>query len=65
MHVEHPLTTQRANALADHLETQTQALRTLTDAMALVCEQLLSPHPRQGRRPVQTDPVSGGERVEQ
>jgi hypothetical protein len=63
MHVEHPLTTQRANALADHLEPQTQALRALNDAMALVCEQLLAPC--QGRRPLQTDPVSESERAEQ
>jgi len=31
--------------------------------MALVCEQLLAPC--QGRRPLQTDPVSESERVEQ
>jgi len=57
MYVEHPHETRRLLQDADHLENQTQALRTLNDAMALVCEQLLAPC--QGRRPLQTDPQPG------
>jgi len=34
--------TERLTAYAAHLEAETQALRTLTDAMALVCERLLN-----------------------
>lgn len=53
MHVEHPITTTRANALASELERETQAVRALNDAMALVCEQLLG-----GRHPP-PDPQPG------
>lgn len=39
----------RLTAYAERLETETQAIRTLTDAMAMVCERLLSEptHPKE------------------
>jgi hypothetical protein len=57
--IEQAHETERLTAYAAHLEAETQALRTLNDAMALVCERLLAPSAREGRRPVQTDPSRG------
>jgi hypothetical protein len=54
--IEQAHETARLTAYAAHLEAETQALRTLNDAMAMVCERLLS-----GR---QTDSVSESERAE-
>jgi hypothetical protein len=42
MIIEHPTERARLTTYAAHLEAETQALRTLNDAMALVCEQLLN-----------------------
>lgn len=42
MIVLHPAERARLTTYAERLEAETQALRTLTDAMALVCERLLN-----------------------
>ena len=41
MYIEHPITTQRANTYGAALEAETQAIRALSDAMAMICEGLL------------------------
>ena len=40
--IEQAHETERLTAYAERLEAETQALRTLTDAMAMVCERLLN-----------------------
>ena len=53
--IEHPITTRLANEEATRLEPSTAAIRALNDAMALVCEQLLAPRPRQVPRQAPSD----------